>query len=297
MPRFYKKGKLGRMIEAEGGSSDPELAEVRMTDEEYWDLWDQIRSSKRVAESALAEGEKQKNEAWRQANRAVERARSEADAEAKRKIAIAQQSAAENAEQASALRERLERTEADLKKAKDLHANLIRIMRERANQARNIKPKKDHDGYVVLESRQWTERYTEDIWDTDEHKKQYGNDSDRKLAIEDGYLRVERKNADVWRSIMQTPYNSSLPIEQIQGRIASEIGVVLADIGVETRLKAEYNGKYYDFGTNDDGRKKNGMYRWTYKANYRSGLWELEFFTTGGLLVPEYRRPVQRTKG
>ena len=77
MPRYYKRGALGRMIEAEGGSSDPELAEVRMTDEEYWDLWDQIRSSKRVAESALAEGEKQKNEAWRQANRAVERARSE----------------------------------------------------------------------------------------------------------------------------------------------------------------------------------------------------------------------------
>ena len=57
MPRYYKRGALGRMIEAEGGSSDPELAEVRMTDEEYWDLWDQIRSSKRVAESALAEGE------------------------------------------------------------------------------------------------------------------------------------------------------------------------------------------------------------------------------------------------
>ena len=33
MPKFYKRGALGRMIEAEGGSSDPELAEVRMTDE------------------------------------------------------------------------------------------------------------------------------------------------------------------------------------------------------------------------------------------------------------------------
>lgn len=297
MPRYYKRGALGRMVEAEGGSSDPDLAEVRMTDEEYRDLWDQIRSYKRAAESARAESEKQKSEAWRQANRAVERARSEADVEAKRKIAVAQQSVAESVEEASALRERLKRTEADLEKANDLHANLIRIMRERANQARGIKPKKDRDGYVILESRQWTERYAEDNWDTDEHKKQYNNDNDRKLAIENGYLRIERKAAAVWKSVMQTPYNASLPIEQIQDRIASEIGVVLADIGVETRLKPEYNGTYYDFGTCDDGHKKNGMYRWTYKANYRSGLWELEFFTTGGLLVPEYRRPVQRTKG
>lgn len=297
MPRYYKRGALGRMIEAEGGSSDPELAEVRMTDEEYWDLWDQIRSSKRVAESALAEGEKQKNEAWRQANRAVERARSEADAEAKRKIAVAQQSAAENAEEASALRERLERTEADLKKAKDLHENLIRIMRERANQVRGVIPKKDHDGYIILESRQWTERYTEDNWDSEEHKKQYDNDNDRKLAIENGYLHMERKNADVWRSVMQTPYNASLPVEQIQDRIALEIGAVLADIGIETRLKAEYNGKYYDFGTHGDGRKKTGMYRWKYKANYRAGFWELEIFTTGSLQVPEHRRPTQRIRG
>lgn len=297
MPRYYKKGALGRMIEAEGGSSDPELAEVRLTDAEYRDLWNQIRSYKREAESALAEGEKQKNEAWRQANRAVERARNEADAEAKRQIAIAHQSAAESAEETSALRGRLERAEADLKKAEDLHANLIRIMRERANQARGIKPKKDHDGYVVLESRQWTERYAEDIWDTDEHKKQYNNDDNRKLAIENGYLRIDRKIADVWKSVMQTPYNASLPIEQIQGQIESEIGAVLADIGVENRLKAEYNGTYYDFGAHDDGRKKNGMYRWTYRANYRSGLWELELFTTGSLLVPEHRRPPQRTRG
>lgn len=50
MPRYYKRGALGRMIEAEGGSSDPDLAEVRMAEEEYRDLWGRIRNEKRYYE-------------------------------------------------------------------------------------------------------------------------------------------------------------------------------------------------------------------------------------------------------
>ena len=69
---------------------------------------------------------------------------------------------------------------------------------------------------------------------------------------------------------------------------------VLKDINVEERLKAEYNGTYYDFGINDEGYKKNGMYRWAYKANYRAALWEMEIYTTKSLRVPENRRPLQR---
>lgn len=38
--------------------------------------------------------------------------------------------------------------------------NVYRIMRERANAARGIVPKKSHDGYLVLNSRQWKERYS-----------------------------------------------------------------------------------------------------------------------------------------
>ena len=285
------------MVEAEGGSSDPDLAEVRMTDEEYRDLWDRIRSSKREAESARAEGERQKNEAWRQANRAVEKARNDADAEAKRRIAIAQQSAAASAAEASSLQDELEQVRAELQNEKNLHRNMMRIMKERANQARGIKPKKEHDGYVVLESRQWTERYTEDVWDTQDHKDRYDNPEDRAYALKHGYLRIDHETAEVWKSVVQTPYNSSLPIKQVRERIEAEIGAVLQDINVETRLKTEYNGTYYNFGTNEDGYEKNGMYRWKYKANYRAGLWELEIFTTKSLRVPEHRRPPQRIKG
>ena len=93
-------------------------------------------------------------------------------------------------------------------------------------------------------------------------QRRYGDPENRRYAIKKGYLRRERKTAEAWRSTIQTPYDASLPIGQVRNRIEEEIGEVLKDINVEERLKAEYNGTYYDFGLNNDGYKKNGMYRW-----------------------------------
>lgn len=297
MPRYYKRGALGRMIEAEGGSSDPDLAEVRMTEEEYRGLWDRIRRSERAAEAAKEDAKKETDEVWRRANRELSAAKQKVDAEAQRRINSAQQSAVASAEEASALRKQLAQVESDLQNEKNLHRNMMRIMKERANQTRGIKPKKAHDGYVVLESRQWSERYTEDVWDTKDHKERYDNDKDRRTALKNGYLRIDHKTADVWKSIIQTPYNASLPINQIRDRIEEEIGDVLDDINVEEQVIPEYNGAYYNFGTNEEGYERNGMYRWKYRANYRAGLWELEIYTTKSLRVPEHRRPPQRIKG
>ena len=297
MPRFYKKGALGRMIEAEGGSSDPELAEVRMTEEEYHGMVDRIISAKKDAESARADAVDRIKAVKRSAQEEATGYKRQMEADADKRVSAAQASARRSEEEASSLREQLSQMTADLRNEQNLNRNLLRIMKERANQARGIKPKKERDGYVVLESRQWTERYTEDVWDTEEHKKQYDNSNDRKSAIYNGFLRIDHKTAEVWRSVVQTPYNASLPIKQILNLIEEEISAVLADIGVETRLKTEYNGTYYNFGIHDDGHEKNGMYRWKYKSNFRVGLWELEIFTTKSLRVPEHRRPSQRTRG
>lgn len=297
MPKFYKRGALGRMIEAEGGSSDPDLAEVRMSVEEYRGLWERIRKAERATEVAKADAKKREDEAYRSANRQLTEYKQKADVEAERKVSAAQANARRSEEEASSLRAELSTAREALQEEKYLHGNMIRIMKERANQARGIKPKKDHDGYVVLESRQWTERYTEDVWDTDEHREYYDSDKDRQTAIKNGYLRIAHKTAEVWKSTIQTPYNASLPIKQVRERIEEEIGRVLDDVNVVARLRSEYNGIYHNFGTDGEGREKNGMYRWKYRANYRSGLWELEIFTTKDLQVPEQRRPRQRIKG
>lgn len=56
----------------------------------------------------------------------------------------------------------IEAFESDLKGARieinrlnNLNANLNRIMRERANAKRGLKPKKEHNGYLVIDSQQY----------------------------------------------------------------------------------------------------------------------------------------------
>jgi len=41
-----------------------------------------------------------------------------------------------------------------------------------------------------LESRQWEERYTEEHWDTEDHRERYGNPENRGRAIRKGYLKI-----------------------------------------------------------------------------------------------------------
>lgn len=38
-----------------------------------------------------------------------------------------------------------------------------------------------------------------------------------------------------------------------------DLGKVLMSIGCESRLKPEYNGKYYDLGINEEGYPKTGI--------------------------------------
>lgn len=294
MPKYYKKGALGRMIEAEGGVSDPDLAEVRMTEKEYKGFRDRIHRAERAAEVAKSETKQQIDEARRQANQDLYAAKQKAEDEAQRRINIIQQSAADSEKKVFLLQEQLAQAEADLQHEKNLNRNMMRIMKERANQVRGIKPKKNHDGYIVLESRQWTQKHTEETWDTEDHEKSYADN--RGVAIKKGYLKIEHKEAKVWKSTLQTPYDASLPLAQVRDRIEKDLGYVLNSIGCESRLKPEYNGKYYDFGINEEGYPMNGMYKWQYKANYKMGLWEVEIFTTKSLRVPDYRRPVSRMR-
>lgn len=61
--------------------------------------------------------------------------------------------------------------------------NVYRIMRERANAMRGITPKKQHDGYLVLGSRQWEEKYQSIV-------------AGKRMQCSD----------TVWKSVLQSPY-------------------------------------------------------------------------------------------
>lgn len=152
--------------------------------------------------------------------------------------------------------------------------NVYRIMRERANAARGIVPKKSHDGYLVLSSRQWIERYPAVV-------------SGKKMQC----------NAAVWKSVLETPYDVALAADQIGTQVENDLKLVMSDIGCHCMVPEKDNGKYKtSMEKIENSREKNVLYKWDLVANFKSGFWALEIYTTKGLTVPESRRPPQKTR-
>lgn len=170
----------------------------------------------------------------------------------------------------------------------DLNSNLLRIARERANANRGITPKKEHNGYLVLSSRQWIERY--------EHELTSAEYAEMPISFRRNHLYpcTTSKAATTWKSILQTPYDASLPLSCIQSKIENTDlwdNDILDDLGCPQMNSSELNGSYGIFEDNE-GNECNGLYRWVYIANYRTGFWEMELYTTQSLTVPPSYRPV-----
>ena len=151
--------------------------------------------------------------------------------------------------------------------------NVYRIMRERANAARGITPKKQHDGYLVLGSRQWEEKYQSVV-------------AGKRMQCSD----------IVWKSVLQSPYSAGIPIDQIRDLIEGNLRDSIAgDLGCDYMVESKQNGRYKS--TKDKmGCERNGLYKWTFQANYRSQLWEVDIYTMKDIFVKESRRPPQQQK-
>ena len=295
MPRFYKKTALGFMSEAED-SDDPEVTEVRLTADEFQRLREQIARFRKEAEVARSDAARQEVDARRRIDRELTDHKRKVDAQADSIVAEARKEVEVCELVIESQKEQLEKVKAELRNEKSLNTNLVRIMRERANQARGIRHKKNHDGYIVLGSRQWTEKYTEEVWDSEEHAEKYGNGEYRSHAIKQGYLRLEKKMVNTWRSIIQTPYSASLPVEPVRARVKKEIGKVSADIGVEYHIDETNKDNCHDWQIPDYEECANVLYRAQYSANYKTGFWELTIYTTKSLRVPENRCPVKQER-
>lgn len=138
--------------------------------------------------------------------------------------------------------------------ARLLNENLKRICRERANQVRDIRPKKEHDVYIVLSSREWTEK------------------------LPDGSY----KNA--WKSVIQTPYDASISLDAAGCEIYRELtAYVLSDLHCRHANDQDENGIYSE-------SEENRMFRWNYTADFRTGFWNMTIYTTNALSVPIERR-------
>lgn len=266
MAKFMKEGRLGIMTEALGGASDPDLAEIRLTPEEYVAMWSRIRSAEKAVKEAQDDADRREDAAWKEANRKLKEYEQKVDAAADRKVSVAQ-SAQERAEERASKAE----TEKNglfeaLKMQKDLNANLKRIAKERANARRGLTPKKNHSGYVVLFSSQYRERYH--------------NDNGKKCV------------ANTWKSVLQTPYDATLPLENIKEDVWDELmHQILYPMGFRKVQDVDKNGEYRSWYADEE--ELCGLYRWDYKANYKTGLWEITLYHTKSLSVPAEYRPAQ----
>lgn len=140
----------------------------------------------------------------------------------------------------------------DLYQQEHLNLNLKRICTERANAKRGIKPKKEHNGYIITRSEQYEHRYT---------------------------VLVSRKNKQcsywLWKSTIQTPFDSSMSWSAVEKEILQTLKEsILFSFGIK--------GKVVNFSDITKDTVENTVIWNMYKAraNFKGGLWEIDIFHT-----------------
>lgn len=160
----------------------------------------------------------------------------------------------------------LNNANAEIERLNDLNKNLLRINKERANAKRGLKPKKVHHGYMVLDSQQYN--YIFRYWV-------------RGKANSD--------NFSCWKVRIQSPYDSSIPYNTIVKDIYNDlIKVFGASLDIQSITNVE-NQSYDDFKKLWDS-DKNFIFKTSYKANIKSGFWEIEYLVKSSIIVPEDMR-------
>lgn len=196
----------------------------------------------------VSQKEREKEEAVKKINDAAVSYKKKADAEAQ----TVKDEAARRVEVAEAERDR----------QTNLNNNLLRITRERANAKRGLQPKKEHHGY----------RFSGKIMQT---KTICGHDK------KEGALYT-----DVWTATMETPYDGTIPIHQIQDKIFEDLK---GTDGILSKLYIKYwtyqdspaiwKGTYSD-AMEDNESEENYLFDYKFMVNPKSRLWEVQITTT-----------------
>ncbi len=227
---------VGLYTAVKGGHSDPECTHVIVSKGEY----DELLSDKRDAEREVIRVKED-------AGKAIAKVR----AEAEKNIRDAKAEAEQEIERQKKLAQ-IERSGKEYQR--ELNENLIRIARERANADRQIKPKKERAGYVVLSSRQKKYRYKRDR-----------NHWDEVL---------------LWETVIQTPYSVEFSAEQAMTESAELFARDESGNWLVGRLGLDfvYNGRYEDLISDAkfvNWQNYNVIIEKIYNANGKVGYWEI----------------------
>lgn len=253
MSEFVKKTMMGYK-EVPGGQSDPECTHVILMKAEYAEFQRKVSLADQRANTAKYEADREID--------AIKKA-------AAIKIHQTEQDAQRNIE---SIQNELEAERAECVRQIGLNANLIRIFKERNNAERNLRPKKEHTGYVVVMSTEKEYRY-----------------------------KVDRRNLGsvvLWETVLQSPYSVELTEDQARMLMDELIGEsaekewLISKIGINASYDGNYEEMLTKSGWTDQQRAEfNIMLTRKLRANYRAGYWELVFLHTKPLgLVPKDMR-------
>lgn len=235
----------------DGGHSDPECTNVILTLDEYDELLSDVRQAQRNAQRAKEDAASQIARVEQEMTVETRRAADNANMRIKEILTMLDEEKRQRAYQ------------------ERLNANLLRISKERANADRKLKPKKTHTGYVVTYSAEKEYRYK------------------------------EQKNIVViklWETVLQSPYSVDFTEEQVKEQTQElfeqdESGEWMIErIGINA-----YYGDAYERLIRDrewaGWRQHNVLLELKYRANYKTGYWEMVFTHTKALgIVPENMR-------
>ncbi len=246
MARFTKSTAFGYK-DVPGGHSDYECSHVILTLDEYNKSLQQIRVAEYNARTSADNAEKLVARAKRDANAKITAAENES----------------EKAIEAAAVE--IAEAQAETERYKKLNQNLIRIAKERANSDRKLKPKKEHTGYVVLNSR----------------------GSDYKYKVD----RYSWAVTELWETILQTPYRVEFTEEQIRlliEELFENDNEIISKIGITAKVIGDYEDITDTPRYIEELQYKNFVMKQHLRANYVTGYWEVILKHTSPLVnVPK----------
>ena len=156
-----------------------------------------------------------------------------------------------------AIKKQLQEKDKEVEKANSLNRNLLRVCRENANQKRNIRPKKHRSGYRFVSLEQYEERMTFTI-------KGWRGEEQNTVRFK------------AWKTVFESPYSCFLSQEQIKELIYED----LTEKGVLYAMNIPVYGKLKMEEAETPEKYPNKMFETKYKANGRSGFWEVTIFHT-----------------
>lgn len=185
--------------------------------------------------------------------------------------------------------EALAAREAELEGKLAMANNMYRISRERANAARGIRPKGQHDGYVVTHWNKYTEhlnfvksdalgRMVTDylnIWYPDYNQAKFG--------------RNVHLTCIAWKMVIQSPLDVCYPRSDVMDELQSHLKIVMNECGICKIANADFVPDQETLAYELAKEKEAYVYKWDVQPNVKAGLWEIVLYTNKEPRIPPGR--------